>query len=334
MTNNFLPFGVAGGANVIDQATFAALPARLQGFVAGVALSAQLNKVWRQSSVMAAMIGEFIQDYGALDALDDGDVDKLEREFVRTLQRATWLLGAATGTANAWTLTPVPSVAAYDVSRPMLVLIPATNTSTTVNANISGLGNRRVKKSSGSDPAVGDLVAGTMVWIMDDGTSLRVLSQLQSDVSSQIAVNKSPFNRELQTNSTRTLLNATGGGYLNFASGSYTKRSATSKLLVRVSTNLCEGGLAQNCTIARLTMGASVLNLITKVNDPPSGTTAAAATGESEFTGLASGATSWTLDFGRSDATAWRTIVNPTSADWAVLPSTVPTTIVFEESEP
>lgn len=182
MSNNFLPFGVAGGANVIDQATFAALPARLQGFVAGVALSAQLNKVWRQSSVMSAMIGEFIQDYGGLDALDDGDIDKLEREFVRSIQAGKYAFAIATGTANAWAIAPDPAIAAYTLGRSLKIRAPATNTSTTVNANISTLGNRRIKKRDGSDPAIGDLVANCWYETIDDGTSIIVLGSLPSDV--------------------------------------------------------------------------------------------------------------------------------------------------------
>jgi len=185
-TNDFLPFATAGGANVLSQSDWNSLAARLSGYTAGVAQSQQVNKGLRQSAAMAAMIGQFINDYGAVDALDDGNIANLETAFARTLQQGKFLLGIATGTANAWVLTPVPSVVAYALGRPMLVTIPATNTSTTVNANVSTLGNRRVKKSDGTDPAVGDLVSGQMIWCADDGTNIRVLSPLASDTVANI----------------------------------------------------------------------------------------------------------------------------------------------------
>lgn len=88
MTNQYLPFGVAGGANVLSYSDYSALPARLVGFVAGKAASKQLNTVWRQSSVSTAMIGQFINDVGAVDALDDGSVANLLAGFQRALRNA------------------------------------------------------------------------------------------------------------------------------------------------------------------------------------------------------------------------------------------------------
>ena len=40
--------------------------------IGGVAQSAQLNKVWRQSSIMAAVLAQFISDRTGQDVLDDG----------------------------------------------------------------------------------------------------------------------------------------------------------------------------------------------------------------------------------------------------------------------
>lgn len=84
-TNDFLPFAAAGGANVLAQADWLALAARLSGYTAGVANSAQINKGLRQSAAMSAMIGQFITDYGALDALDNGNIAQLEANFVAAL---------------------------------------------------------------------------------------------------------------------------------------------------------------------------------------------------------------------------------------------------------
>ncbi|MCT9017148.1 hypothetical protein N6G05_26715 [Cupriavidus gilardii] len=71
-TIDFLPFATGSGANVMSQAEWAALTQRLSGFQSGVAQSAQLNKAWRQSSIMAAVIAQFISDITGQDVIDDG----------------------------------------------------------------------------------------------------------------------------------------------------------------------------------------------------------------------------------------------------------------------
>jgi hypothetical protein len=74
MSNDFLPFATAFGANVESQATFAADGSTLVGFASGVALSAKFNKVWRQSSFSAAAFWGWVVDYSALNANDDGNL--------------------------------------------------------------------------------------------------------------------------------------------------------------------------------------------------------------------------------------------------------------------
>lgn len=71
-TNNFKPFGNAAGANVISQADYEALAALASGFTAGKASSAQINKVLRQSTVMAYVLAQFISDSASVDVLDNG----------------------------------------------------------------------------------------------------------------------------------------------------------------------------------------------------------------------------------------------------------------------
>lgn len=72
-TNDFLPFANGGGANVLTQAQYAALTSLLSGgFSAGVAPSVQLNKVWRQSSIMSAVLAQFIANQTGANSVDDG----------------------------------------------------------------------------------------------------------------------------------------------------------------------------------------------------------------------------------------------------------------------
>ncbi len=83
-TNDFLPFGLDVAANVMTQSAYNALPARSTGFQAGLAESAQLNKVWRQSSFMSSALGEFIKAHGQ-DALDNGTLADLLAAFEAAL---------------------------------------------------------------------------------------------------------------------------------------------------------------------------------------------------------------------------------------------------------
>lgn len=76
-TNDFKPFAADGAANVIPQSGYTSLPALVTGFQAGEAFSAQCNKVWRQSSIIAAVIGQFIVDKTGEDAVDDGTIGTL-----------------------------------------------------------------------------------------------------------------------------------------------------------------------------------------------------------------------------------------------------------------
>lgn len=87
-TNEFLPFGTGAGANVISQADYASLVARLTGFASGVARSNEVNKAVRQAAFVAAMIGQFTADYGG-DALDNGDMETFEANFKAAL--SAWI---------------------------------------------------------------------------------------------------------------------------------------------------------------------------------------------------------------------------------------------------
>lgn len=90
-TNDFLVFAGAGGANVITQAQYVALLAETTGFQSGIASSAQANKVFRQASIMASMIGQFIADETGSNATDDGTIATLEANFILALQAVTFV---------------------------------------------------------------------------------------------------------------------------------------------------------------------------------------------------------------------------------------------------
>ncbi|WP_175785441.1 hypothetical protein [Burkholderia ambifaria] len=113
--NNFKPFATAGGANVTAQADYEALAALLTGFVSGTAQSAQLNKVWRQSSIMAAVLAQFIVDLTGQDAIDDGTI--------------------ATLLANLKTAVQAQSAAAIGQSRNLVMNVGAASANATLTAD-------------------------------------------------------------------------------------------------------------------------------------------------------------------------------------------------------
>ncbi|WP_250601944.1 gp53-like domain-containing protein [Serratia marcescens] len=76
--NEFKPFAIGEYANVLTQEEYEALPAVGAGYTAGIAKSEQLNKTWRQASVMASVLGDFIAEQSGDDVLDDGKLDELK----------------------------------------------------------------------------------------------------------------------------------------------------------------------------------------------------------------------------------------------------------------
>ncbi|MCA8389263.1 hypothetical protein LGN11_26540 [Burkholderia multivorans] len=109
--NDFLPFATGPGANVVDQATYAALGALTTGFLSGTAQSGQLNKVWRQSSIMAAVLGQFIANFSGQNAIDDGTTAALLANFTNAVKAAATgrLIGTQVFTGSG-TYTPTPGM--------------------------------------------------------------------------------------------------------------------------------------------------------------------------------------------------------------------------------
>lgn len=76
-TNDFLVVAPGPAPNVATQAVYAADPIVTTGNASGVAKSSILNKAWRQSSTMAAVLAQLIVDNTGLNAVDDGTITTL-----------------------------------------------------------------------------------------------------------------------------------------------------------------------------------------------------------------------------------------------------------------
>ncbi|VVD75513.1 hypothetical protein PAQ31011_00849 [Pandoraea aquatica] len=112
-TNDFLAFASGASANVLSQADYAALSALLaSGFQAGTAQSAQVNKVWRQSSIMAAVLAQLIVDTTGQNAVDDGTTATLLANLKAAVSARS--VGVAGASRNAaMTITTVASSATF-----------------------------------------------------------------------------------------------------------------------------------------------------------------------------------------------------------------------------
>ncbi|MEL5710122.1 gp53-like domain-containing protein [Serratia bockelmannii] len=90
--NDFKPFAIGEFSNVLSQEDYEALPAVGAGYNTGIAKSEQLNKTWRQASVMASVLGNFIGEQSGDDVLDDGDLNKLKLSLEKAIRQ--YLAGA------------------------------------------------------------------------------------------------------------------------------------------------------------------------------------------------------------------------------------------------
>lgn len=74
---DYLPCAVAAGNNADTQANFVGSGYQLNGFVNGIAQPFQANKLWRQSSMIAAAVANFISNQLQISVLDDGNIAAL-----------------------------------------------------------------------------------------------------------------------------------------------------------------------------------------------------------------------------------------------------------------
>jgi hypothetical protein len=176
-TVDYLPVAAAGGANVESQGAFAGSGHQLTGFVSGLALSAQLNKCWRQSSVMAAALANLIADLTGQDVLDDGNVTALLVKLSMMLLVAPFA-GTSGGAANVQTLTPTVAPTAYETGQVFRFIAGFTN-SGAATLNVSTLGAKAILRPTISGPVAltgREIVAGNEIEVMYDGMNFQLLT--------------------------------------------------------------------------------------------------------------------------------------------------------------
>ncbi|MEZ2410567.1 hypothetical protein AB6806_27600 [Bosea sp. RCC_152_1] len=177
-TNDFLPFASAGGANVLSQADYLVLAARLAGFVDGVAMPEEANKAWRQSAAMATMIGRFIADHGGLDALDNSDIDTLLANFISTYRSQKANVITVGGTATALVGTLNSPIVGYSVGITLRAVMPAAAVGGGTTLALNGGPPFGVVRPGGGAIQQGDWLAADIVQFAWNGTSWQIMSPL------------------------------------------------------------------------------------------------------------------------------------------------------------
>ena len=185
--NDFLPFAIAVGANVLDQADYSTLPALSTGFQSGLASSQQINKAIRQATVMAAVLGQWIADTTGNDVLDNGDTSALVSYLGQAVGNISSAhIASASGSADAITATFSPAIT---LSNGMVVYVRAaySNATTTPTFNPDDLGALPIVKGSNLPLAVGD-IGGAGYWMIlqyDQAFNKWVLQNPATGIASQ-----------------------------------------------------------------------------------------------------------------------------------------------------
>lgn len=146
--NDFLPFAAGPGANVLTQAQYAALTSLIaNGFSSGLAPSVQLNKVWRQSSVMTAVLAQFIVSNTGQTAIDDGTTATLLANLATAISvtaRQNPVL-TDTGAANAYVVANLAAFTAYPTASGLTLDVSIANANTGASTlNVDSLGAKPI----------------------------------------------------------------------------------------------------------------------------------------------------------------------------------------------
>lgn len=133
----------------------------------------------RQGSILPAEAAEFPQreivnliGYNNLTP-SNNDLEQLteaaRRQFVNFC--------VDSGAANALSVALVPALTAYQQGLPLRVLVSNNNTGPST-INVNSLGNRQIRRSGGAQLIAGDLTAGMIAELVDDGTAFQMVNFL------------------------------------------------------------------------------------------------------------------------------------------------------------
>jgi hypothetical protein len=183
--NDFVPFATGVGANIYTVAAYKALTARQTGVVAGEADPQMANNSWRQASVIAAMIGQFIADQG-FNATDDGDIATLEANFKNALAYASAQIHYGRDTSTTAGSLTVPTLSPGFASLIEGMLFEIVPNTTAIGGQTITLGTQSaitLLREDGNPTLAGDTVANQPFLGIYLGGALRILGPVASEVA-------------------------------------------------------------------------------------------------------------------------------------------------------
>jgi hypothetical protein len=145
-TVDYLPIANAGGAAVESQAAYLADATLPTGWPTGIVPQLKFNKAWRQSSMIAAAVANYISQQLGIDVLDDGNVANLVANLTNAI-----VTGANIKPARTVTVSANMNIAAGDYR----IGFDRTVAPAALNAQLPTLGNGAV----GQEFVVEDLAA-------------------------------------------------------------------------------------------------------------------------------------------------------------------------------
>lgn len=157
-TVDFVPFAASGGANVETQSAYLADSVVLaNGYTSGIAQSAKVNKVLRQSSIISSIIAQYVAAITGSNVIDDGTTATILDSLAQAIRLPAYAIDTS-ATVNVLTaaISPVPSalVAGMEIE-----IKPAITNTGSATLNLNGLGAYPLINYSGA-LAGGELVAG------------------------------------------------------------------------------------------------------------------------------------------------------------------------------
>lgn len=215
-TNQIYPVATAPGARVLAPASWQASSIRQNGFGSGIVPSPEFNTAYRQSSFVAAMIGQFIADLG-YDAFDNGDLAGLTTNYKRALSAAigaavpsSSLVHAGPDTSSTANVITIPSVTpAVDAltDYQLYEIIPNVSNTDATTVKIGTFAALPLQRRDGTAVKAGDCPSAQPFLAIKYGGAFRMVA----DVSVLAAVASNP-----SISPPRNLVSYTTGGTYTF----------------------------------------------------------------------------------------------------------------------
>jgi hypothetical protein len=99
------------------------------------------------------------------------------QQLVKSVRRQYVNYAIDSGAVNSLVVALTPALDTYHAGLPLRVLVANTNTGATV-INVNNLGTRAIKRGDNSDLHAGDLVAGMIAYLVDNGTCYQLQNPL------------------------------------------------------------------------------------------------------------------------------------------------------------